>query len=255
MNLCSCSSNNPTPGPHFDQLHSCLQMTHFGLTCRFARNRMLSNLDELSIMKYFLPVALLYSKGKLFSPPECFQGTVQCLMCWGGDDVWVKQGHFVQYFGSSRIRSIMPDMALHNIKVPVASETSPHLPSSPVSFSCFCLLPHFHGPRGDVCMLTRDLGFHREILCCPEAPKDASLPVSWSLCHTWESWAKDRIFCQECVPMCGNKERLTYEIVFVLSSVFISGAGTSYTFIPRSKLGVSNSSLNVLVHNLIYNRW
>lgn len=76
--------------------------------------------------KVFLPVALLYSKGKLFSPPECFQGMVQCLMCWGGDDVWVKQGHFVQYFGSSRIRSIMPSMALHNVKVPVASETSPH---------------------------------------------------------------------------------------------------------------------------------
>lgn len=33
----------------------------------------------------------------------------------------------MQYFGSSRIRSIMPDMALHNLKVPSASETSPHL--------------------------------------------------------------------------------------------------------------------------------
>lgn len=33
----------------------------------------------------------------------------------------------MQYFGSSRIRSIMPGMALHNLKVPLASETSPHL--------------------------------------------------------------------------------------------------------------------------------
>lgn len=48
-------------------------------------------------------------------------------MCWGGGDVWVEQGHLVQYFGFSRIRSIMSSMALHNLKVPLASETSPHL--------------------------------------------------------------------------------------------------------------------------------
>lgn len=52
---------------------------------------------------------------------------VWCLVCWGGGDVWVEQGHLVQYFGSSRIRSIMPGMTLHNLKVPLASETSPHL--------------------------------------------------------------------------------------------------------------------------------
>lgn len=63
----------------------------------------------------------------------------------------------------------MPGMALHNVKVPVASETSPYLCQAAVSFSCFCLLPHFHGPRGDVCMLTRDLRFHKEILCCPKS--------------------------------------------------------------------------------------
>lgn len=35
----------------------------------------------------------------------------------------MEQGHLVQYFGSSRIRTIMPGMALHNVKVPLA----PHL--------------------------------------------------------------------------------------------------------------------------------
>lgn len=52
-----------------------------------------------------------------------------------------------------------------------------------------------------------------------------------------------------------STEGSTGETVLVFSNVLISGVGTFYTLIPRSKLGVSNSSITVLVQNLIYDRW
>lgn len=147
----------------------------------------------------------------------------------------------------------MPGMALHNVKVPVAGETSPYLCQAAL-FQLLLFTASLSWSQGR-CMLTRDLKFHREILCCPKAPEDSSLPVSWSPSHTLESWAKDRIFCQEFVPMSESTDGSTCETAFVLSSVLISGAGTSYILIPRSKLGVSSSSLNSLVQNLIYSGW
>lgn len=72
VDLCSCSSSNPNPDLHVGQLRCYLQVTFSvaflvdlpGIACSATR-RVLS-------LKVFLPVALLNSKRKLFSPPKCF---------------------------------------------------------------------------------------------------------------------------------------------------------------------------------------
>jgi len=100
----------------------------------------------------------------------------------------------------------------------------------------------------------RDVGFHRETECPLGAPEDGFLPVSWSLSDTGESQVKDRIFCLEFVPVRESTEGSTCETVLVFSGVLNSGVGSFYTFIPRSKFGISNSRITVLVQNLIYDR-
>jgi len=127
VDLCSCSSSNPAPDTHVGQLHRCLQIT-FSLAFSVDLQEIASlQRAKFSLSKYFYLLLFLTQRGNYFLLQSVFKGWYGVWRAGGGGDVWVEQGHLVQYVGSPRIRSIMPGTALHNLKVTLASETCPHL--------------------------------------------------------------------------------------------------------------------------------